>query len=102
MILKKFKEEFPSKEKFYSSLMDREITDKEHEHVFNVWNKFEIKTKKDYRDWYFKCDILLLDVFKTFRSNSLKNYELCSAKPTISHVLCPKTRIQTHYILKRE
>ena len=32
---------------------------------------------KDYHDLYLKCDVLLLaDVFKNFRNNSLKNYEL--------------------------
>ena len=36
----KFKEELPSKEKFYSSLTDKKVSDKEHEHVLNVWNKF--------------------------------------------------------------
>ena len=33
---KKFKEELPSKEKFYNSLTDRKISDKEYEHVLNV------------------------------------------------------------------
>ena len=32
----KFKEELPSKEKFYSSLTDRKISDKEYEHILNV------------------------------------------------------------------
>ena len=45
----KFKEEFPSKEKFYSSLTDRKISGKEYEHFLNVWNKFEMKTRKDCR-----------------------------------------------------
>ena len=36
----KFKEEFLSKDKFYSSLTERKISDKEYEHVSNVWNKF--------------------------------------------------------------
>ena len=44
----KFKEELPSKEKSYSSLTGRKITDKEH--VLNVWNEFEMKTMKDYYD----------------------------------------------------
>ena len=44
----KFKEELSSKEKFYSSLPDRKINDKECGHVLNVWNKFEMKTMKDY------------------------------------------------------
>ena len=43
----KFKEELPIKEKFYSSLTDRKISDKEYEHVLNVWKKFEMKTMKD-------------------------------------------------------
>ena len=32
----KFKEELPSKEKFYSSLTNRKINDKEYEYVLNV------------------------------------------------------------------
>ena len=34
----KFKEELPSKEKFYSSLTNRKIDDKEYEHVLNFLN----------------------------------------------------------------
>ena len=68
----------PSKEKFYSSLADRKISEKKYEHVLNVWKKFEMKTMKDYHDLYLKCDVLLLaDVFKKFRNNSWKNYGLC-------------------------
>ena len=53
----KFKEELPRKEKFYSSLTNRKISDKEYEHVFNVWKKFEMKAMKDYQDLYLKCDV---------------------------------------------
>ena len=74
----KFKEKLPCKEKFYSSLTNIKINDKEYEHVLNVWNKFGIKTMKYYHDLYLKCDVLLLaDVFQIFRNNSLKNYGLC-------------------------
>ena len=74
----KFKEKLPCKEKFYSSLTNIKINDKEYEHVLNVWNKFGIKTMKYYHDLYLKCDLLLLaDVFQIFRNNSLKNYGLC-------------------------
>ena len=74
----KFKEELPSKERFYSSLTGRKIADKEFEHVLNVWNKFEMKTMRDFHYLYLKCDILLLvDVFEKFKNNSLKNYGLC-------------------------
>ena len=36
----KFKEQLLSKEKFYSSLIGKKISDKEYEHVFKVRNKF--------------------------------------------------------------
>ena len=59
----KFKKEFPSKEMSFSSL-SREITNKEHERILNVWKKFEMKTIKNYHKLYLKCNVLLLvDVF---------------------------------------
>ena len=71
-------EKLPSKEEFYSSLTGKKISDKEYKHVLNVWNKFEMKTMKDYHNLYLKCDVLLLvDVFEKFRNNSIKNYGLC-------------------------
>ena len=33
----KFKKKLSGKEKFYSSLTDRKITDKEYEHILNVY-----------------------------------------------------------------
>ena len=39
---------------FYSSLTNRRISDKEFDYVFTVWNKFEMKTMKDYHDAYLK------------------------------------------------
>ena len=66
----KFKEELSGKEKLYSSLTDRKINDKEYEHVFIVWNKFKMKTMKDYHDLYLKRDIFLLsNVFEKVRNN---------------------------------
>ena len=62
-----FKEKWSSKEKYYSSLTDRQNTDKEYEHVINVWEKFEMKTVKNYHDLHLKCDVLLLaGVFEKF------------------------------------
>ena len=70
----KFKEQLPRKEKFYSSLTGKKISDKEYEHVHKVLNKFDMKTVKDYHNLYLKCNVLLLaDVFEKFRNNSLKN-----------------------------
>ena len=72
-----------SKEKFYSSYTNKYFSDKEYERLFDVWNKFEMKTMKNYHDLYLKCEVLLLpDVFEKFRNNSLKNYGLC-----LSHYL---------------
>ena len=48
--VQKFKEELTSKEKFCISLAGRKIADKEHDHVLNAWNKFEMKTVKVYHD----------------------------------------------------
>ena len=48
-----FKEQLPSKEKFYSLLTAK----KEYEHFFNVLNKFEMKTMKGYHNLYLKCDV---------------------------------------------
>ena len=50
----KFKEKLPSKETFYSSLTGKKISDKEYEHVLNVWDKFEMKKMKDYHDFFLK------------------------------------------------
>ena len=61
-IFEKIKAELPSKEKFQSLLTDRKNSEKEYEHVLNVWNKFEMKTMKDHYKLYLKCDILLLAV----------------------------------------
>ena len=74
----KFKEKLPSKEKFYSSLTGKKISDKDYDHALNVRNKSGMKTIKDYHDLYLKCDVLLLtDLFEKFRNNSLKHYGLC-------------------------
>ena len=74
----KFKEKWPSKEKFYNLLTGNTVSDKEYDHVINVWNKFEMKTVKDYHDLYLMWDVLLLaDVLEKSRNNSLKYYGLC-------------------------
>ena len=38
----KFKKQFPSKERFYSSWIGKKISDKEYEHVLKVSNKFDM------------------------------------------------------------
>ena len=71
----KFKDKLSSKEKFYSSLTGKNISDKKHEHVIKVWNTFQEKKMRDYYNFYLKCDVLLLaNVFEKFRKNSSQNY----------------------------
>ena len=76
----KLKEELPSKEKFYSSLTDGKSSEKEYEHVVNVWNKFEMKKMKDYHDLGFRSDVsVLVDAFQKFTNNSFMIYGLCQS-----------------------
>ena len=42
--LEKFKEGLPSKDKFYNTLTNREISGKNYEHVLNVWKAIKINT----------------------------------------------------------
>ena len=61
----KFKEKLSSKEKSYSLLTGQKTNGKEYDRVFNIWNKFGMKTMKEYNDLYLKCGVLLLaDVFE--------------------------------------
>ena len=53
-----FKEELPSREKFYKYLTDKKISDKEYEHVLNIWKILEMKTMEDYHNFFLKCDVL--------------------------------------------
>ena len=65
----KFKKELPNKDELSNSLPEKKNFQKEYEHVFNVWKKFEMKTIKDYH----VCGILLLgDLFEKSSNNSLK------------------------------
>ena len=55
----KFKEQLPSKEKFYNLLTSKKISEKEYDHVLIVWTKFKMKMMKDYHNLYLKCQVLL-------------------------------------------
>ena len=74
--ISKFSEtQLPPKSEFYSKLNDEVITD-DYQHAQNVWKKFNSETIKDYHDLYLKSDVLLADVFESFRKASLKHYNL--------------------------
>ena len=46
---KRFEEQLPSKEKLYSSLTGKKISNKKYDHILKVWNKFEMTTIKNYQ-----------------------------------------------------
>ena len=74
----KFEEtELPEKEKFYSSLCGKGITDEEYHHAQEVWEKFKCQNLGDYHDLYVTTDALLLaDVFENLRKVCQEKYGL--------------------------
>ena len=85
----------PSQEAFYSKLNDTHISTEEYERAQQVWDKFQMKTMRDYHDLYQKTDVFLLaDVFEQFREVCLKHYKLDPAwyytSPGLAWVACLK------------
>ena len=63
------------------NLRNRKISDKEYEYNLIFPKKNEMKTMKDYHDLYLEYTVLLLaDVFKKFRNNSLKKCGFCPSR----------------------
>ena len=79
---KKFSEDkLPNRCKFFSSLKDKCIGEKDYLLPINVfkcvWNVFKMKTMGDFHDLYLKTDVLLLTgVFEKFISKCLEYYAL--------------------------
>ena len=69
--------ELPSKDKFYSLLKGKGITDEDNSRPKNFCNKFGIQNLGEYHDLYLKTDVLLLrDVFEKFIDVCLEYYGL--------------------------
>ena len=92
--------QLPEKEKFYSSLSGKGITDEEYTHAQEVWSKFGCRMMGDYHDMYVSTDVLLLaDVFKNFGKVCQDKYGLDPAHyysaPGLSwDVLLKKTGVE--------
>ena len=71
----------PEKERFYSNLNMKDITDADYMHVKKVCKDFETKSLGEYHDLYLMSNTLLLaDVFENFRKMYLKIYHLDPVK----------------------
>ena len=75
---KKFSEDKLTDEcKFFSSLKDECISEKDYQRIKNIWNVFKMNSLRDYHDLYLKTDVLLLaDVFGKFIKICLDYYGL--------------------------
>ena len=75
---KRFSEdELPDKTKFFSSLKDSGIYEREYEKAVTVWKVFKIKNLGECHDLYLKTYVLLLvDVFEKFVEICLNYYRL--------------------------
>ena len=75
---KRFNEDnLPDKSKFFSSLKDTGINEKEYDRAIKVWKVFKMKNVGEYHDLYLKADVLLLaDVFEKFVETCLNYYRL--------------------------
>ena len=54
------KDKLPDKSKFFSSLKDSGVNEKEHKKAVNVWKVFKIKNLGEYHGLYLKTEVLLL------------------------------------------
>jgi len=67
----------PSKQSFYNSLKDEEISDEDYAHAHEVWKRFNLKTLGEYSDFYLATDVYLFaDVFENCRDLYLQTLKL--------------------------
>ena len=67
----------PPKSAFYSNMTETELSDRDYEHAQRVWQHFDMKTFKQYHDFYLTLDVLLLsDVFQAFRETMIVSHGL--------------------------
>ena len=72
-----FEDKLPDRCRFFSSLKDEFISEKDYSYAITVWNTFKMNTMDDYHNLYLKTDALLLaDVFEKFINMCLEYYGL--------------------------
>ena len=65
------------KDDFYSALNDEYISDEDYAHFLNVCGKFNLKTMRDYHDFYCKVDtIQLADIMEYQRDRLMQTHGL--------------------------
>ena len=97
----KFNEtKLPDKDKYYSILNRKGISDDEYNFAKKMWETLKIKNLGQLHDIYMNTDVMLLaDVFESFRTTAMKTYELDPAHfltaPSLSWAAClRKTRVK--------
>ena len=69
--------EIPSKEAFYSSVKNSDISEDDYNHALKVFKTLKLCSLGEYSDIYLKTDVLLLcDIFENFRKVSHDNFRL--------------------------
>ena len=72
-----FEDKLPDRCKFFSSLKNKCISERDYSHAIGVWNAFKMKTVGDYHYLYLKKDVsLLADIFEKFINTCLDYYRL--------------------------
>ena len=67
----------PEKEKYYSTLTKKHITDEEYDFAKEVWEKFKLKNLGELYDLYMNTDVMIqAEVFESFRETALGKYKL--------------------------
>ena len=70
-------EKLPPREQFYNHLKEESVSEDDYAHAQKVWNKFNDKNLRQYRDLYLTLGVLLFaDVFQNVRGKSLNYYQL--------------------------
>ena len=79
--------EFPSHDKFYSSLRDTNINEEYYKRDLLVWDHFNIKSLGEYHGLYLTLDVLLLcDVMLKFRKTLLFHIGLYAAHTDVIRI----------------